>query len=319
MRTHLRNSILLAALLILWALPAAGAGKVVGVVLTGDLPRYRDAHRAFVKALDKQGYGQWSVDLVVQSPNTDPVSWVNAVRKLTAIGARVIVAYGAPAAAAAVREAGSTPVVFVDVYDPQLTGVLKEMGGDGGTVTGVSSKVPLVTLVKTALELKPFKHLGVLYNPREIGSVVQLQELKRLAGKYGFSVAAASAASPASLDAALTSLLSQVDSLYVAESVQAGKQFEKILAKAAASRVPVFSLMPGASERGALLALEVSPSDQGELAAEAAAKILAGTRGGRLPVRIPRQIELVINLKTAQALDIQVPFQVLSVVTKVVK
>jgi ABC-type uncharacterized transport system substrate-binding protein len=303
----------------LWTAPSLSAPKLIGVILSGDLPRYRDAHRAFVKSMAARGLDQGAVEVVVQTPNPDPGSWANAARKMKAIGAQVIIAYGAPAAQAVTREADNIPLVFVDVFGPQETGIIKGMFGDGGLVTGITSKVPLVTVVKTAQELKTLKTLGVIYNSREAGSLVQLQELQKLAGRLGFVVKEAQAASAGGVDAALATLLHQVDFIYVAESVAAGKQFDRIIARSTAAKVPVLSSMPGASERGALVALEINPAEQGQSAAEYASRILAGMSTGQLPVRVPRQIDLIINLKTAKTLDIQVPFQVLSVATRVVK
>jgi putative ABC transport system substrate-binding protein len=311
--------LVLAVLLFGLYVPAGGAGKLVGVVFSGDLARYRDAHRAFLKVLAQRGYDQGSFELVVQTPNPDPASWANAVRKLNALGADLIVAYGAPAALSTVREAAGRALVFTDVYGPQEVGLVKSLGGDGGTITGVTAKVPVITLIKAGLEVRPFKTLGVLYHSREAGSVVQLREVQRLAGRHGFVVREANITTTAALEAEVAALLTQVDCLYITECVTASRQFEKIVNRATAARVPVLSLMPDAAEKGALLSLEVDPVEQGQLAGDYAVRILGGSQGGQLPVRVPRQIQLVLNMKTARILDMAVPFQVLSMVTKIVK
>src|SRR5512134_2715330 len=103
MSFRLLRHILLVLLLLSCAAPAHAAGKLVAAVLTGGVSRYRDAHRAFVKTLAQKGYDQGSIDIVVQSPNPDPISWANAIRKFTALNADLIVTYGAPATLAAKR------------------------------------------------------------------------------------------------------------------------------------------------------------------------------------------------------------------------
>ncbi|HEY5975769.1 MAG TPA: ABC transporter substrate-binding protein, partial [Geobacteraceae bacterium] len=211
------------------------------------------------------------------------------------------------------------PLVFADVYGPQEVGLVKSLGGDGGMITGVTAKVPVITLIKAGLETRPFKTLGVVYHSREAGSVVQLREMQRLAGRQGFTVREANVTTTASLESAVAALLSQVDCLYVTECVTANRQFDKIVNRASVAKVPVLSLMPDAAERGALLSLEVDPVEQGQLAADYVARILGGSQSGQLPVRVPRQIKLVLNMKTARLLDVSVPFEVLSMVTKVVK
>lgn len=311
--------VLVAVVLCMVTLPAHAAGKLVAAVLTSDLPRYREAHRAFIKALALKGYDQSNVDIILQSPNPDPISWSNTIRKFNAIGADLIVTYGAPATQTAMREVEEAPVLFVDVYGPIETGVTRSLTTTGRNMTGVSSKVPMVTLVKAVMDIKPVKTMGVLYNSREAGSVVQLKEIKRVASQQGFAVVEANVSSHAGLDAALNSFLSKVDCIYVAESSLACRSFEKIVHRANEHKIPVISQMPEASDKGALVALEVNPAEQGQIAGDYAAKILGGRKASQLPVLTPKKVDLVINLRAARALDLHVHFQVLSLATKILK
>lgn len=305
-------ALLITALFFMLALPASTAERMIGVVLSGDLPRYREAHRAFVKALAQQGYGHENLGIVLQVPNPDQLSLGNAVRKCSALGVDMIVAYGAPAAQAAIREAGGVQVLYADVYGPVEAGIAKAKG-----VVGVSAKVPLVTLLKTAAEYRPCRTIGVVYSSREIGTVMQLKEVQRYAATIGAKVLELNVTNAAGLEERLAAQLSKIDTLFVGESVVAGRNFDRIIHLAREAKVPVLSTMPGACEKGALASLEVSPTEQGELAAEQAFRLFG--RGIPPALRQPRQIDLVINLKTAKALDLTIPFQVLSMATRVVK
>jgi putative tryptophan/tyrosine transport system substrate-binding protein len=299
--------------------PSFADDKLVAAVLTSDLPRYREAHRSFVKTLAERGFDQTNTEIILQTPNPDPISWANAVRKFEAIGADIIIAYGAPATLVAKREVDHIPVVFVDVYGPVETGVSKIATMTGSNLCGVSSKVPMITLIKTALEFKQIRSMGVIYNSREAGSVVQLQEVRRIGAQHGFAVIDASVASSAGVDSALSSMLPRVDCLYISECSAGSRWFEKIIARANAARVPVLSQMPDAAEKGALVSLEVNPLEQGQLAAEYAAKVLKGVRPGQLPILTPKKIELIINMRAVKALDLHIPFQGLSAATKILK
>ena len=141
-----------------------------------------------MKALVLKGYDQSNVEVITQIPNPDPISWANSIRKFNAIGADIIIAYGASAALSALREANDIPIVFADVYGPVETGVAKSMVSTGRSLAGISSKVPLVTLIRTAMDLKPVKTLGVIYNTREEGSLVQLKEARRIAAQSGLTL-----------------------------------------------------------------------------------------------------------------------------------
>lgn len=301
------------------ATPSFAARKFVAAILTSDMPRYKEAYRAFVKGLAAKGFGEEEVEFVTQTPNPDPISWANSVRKFNALKPDLLVTFGAPATISATQEIVRMPIVFADVYGPVETGISPSMTKTGRNHCGVSSKVPMATLVKTMMAIRPVKTLGILYNSRERGSYVQMQEIKRLAAQQGFSVLEANVPVASGLDAALGHLLARSDCLFVSESSVVNRGMVKIMHRATEAKVPVISLAPDASEKGALVALEVSPAEQGQLAAGHAAKIFAGAKPGDLPILTPRKVELVINLGSAKALDLQVPFRVLSDATKVIK
>ena len=320
---HRSNILAYIALLLLLAfsapVSAEAAGMMVAAVLTGDLPRYRQAHQAFLKALAQKGYDNSNVEIILQTPNPDPLSWANTIRRFKAIDADIIVTYGAPATLAAIREADDIPVVFVDVYGPVETGISRSMITTGRNLTGISSKVPLVTLVKTVKELKPIWKMGVLYSSSEAGSLAQLQEMKEIARQLGFTVVAANVASVAGVDKATRAILPKVDCLYVSECTAGDLGFMKIINMARDSKVPVISLTPEAAEKGALVSMEISPAEQGQLAGEYVSSILGGKKAAQLRLSIPKKIELIINMRVARSLYLDVPLQALNVATRVLK
>lgn len=309
----------LCAFLLLSPFPAYCAEKVVGIIMTADLPRYCEAHKYFMKAMARHGYDNGRLEVIVQTPNPDPISWANSARKLEALGADVIVAYGAPAALAALREVGNIPVVFSDVYDPIETGISRSMTSSGRNYCGISAKVPIITLIKAVQDIREIKNVGVLYSSKEAGSVAQLKEMKRAAAQLGLSVQDANVASPRQLDSALASLLERVDCIYVSESAVVSRGLERIVQRAAAHKVPVISQIPDAAERGALVSLEISEAEQGAVAGEYAADILKGRNPASFSIATPKKVDLVVNMKTAKVLGVNIPFQVLSVATKVIK
>lgn len=314
-----RTGILLLLILLMMGLIPVHAAKVVAAIFSSDAPRYRSAHRSMVRSLSQHGFAAPTVEVFVQTPNADPISWANSLRKAQALDADVVVTYGAPVSLSAVQEKIARPLVFVDVYGPVEIGLAKSMTTMEAHICGVSSKVPLMTLMKSAVAVKPIKSLAVLYSSREVGSLLQLKELKRIAASLGFAVVDLNVSSSAQLDHALGGVLSDVDALFVTESSVGGRSFEKIVSRSASSGIPVLSTMPEAAEKGALLALEISPDEQGQLAADFVVKILSGKKVVSPAIVSPRDIDLVVNLKAARQLELTVPFQVLSTATKAIK
>ena len=98
-----------------------------------------------------------------------------------------------------------------------------------------------------------------------------------------------------------------------------GQQFDQIIARAKARKVPIASTMPGAAEKGAIVSLEINPQEQGHLAAEMAARILEGAKTEFLPLVPPHQIELVINVRRAREIGMEVPYPILRSATRTIQ
>lgn len=308
------RTICIAALFTLFAVCCSytchAADKVIAAMLSNDQPRYREAHRAFVRSLAAHGYTSANTEIILQSPNPDPLSWSNTVRKFNAYRPGLIVAYGASAAMAAMKESEGIPVVSVDMYASEQP--------PRGTC-GVSSRVPMITLLKTLQEIRPFRRIGVIYNAREAGSSKQLEDVRKAAAQLGAHVTEANASSAAAVDAALNSLLDRVDTLFVTESGVVCRQFDRIITRAKARSIPVLATMPDAAAKGALISLEISPQEQGQLAAEAAVRILEGAKAEQLSLVTPRRVDLIINMKVAHDMGITIPFPVLGNATRILK
>jgi putative ABC transport system substrate-binding protein len=177
----------------------------------------------------------------------------------------------------------------------------------------------MITLVKTVQEFRHIKTMGVIYGSREAGSRVQFHEIRRIAAQQGFDVVEADLLYTSGLDTALHSMVNRVDCIYVSECSLGSRLFDKIIDFANRHMIPVISQMPDASEKGALVSIEASPVEQGQLAAESVARILSGSKTGQIQIVTPKKIDLIINMRAARALDLHVPFKGLSVATKVIK
>jgi len=310
-RTILAMLIIAAAFVLPTSSPAAG--KTVGVVLSGNLPRYNDAYKAFIKTLRDAGYGEGKVTVYVQRPNPDPMSWTNSVRKFVNVGVDAIVAYGAPAAVSAVRETDSIPVVFSFVYDPAACGAKKNNS------TGVNARVPMVTLLKTLKAIKPFVKLAVVYSKDDPGSVVQLGDVKKNSAALGFQVVEVGVKTASDVGGKVARAAGKSDSIYISCSAVAGGGASRIIKIANKKKIPAITQAPDLAGKGVLLALAPSAADQGEMAARQLMKVLKGDAPSDIAVASSRKVDLVLNLKAASALDLKVPFDVLNAATKVIK
>lgn len=301
------------------AAPLRAEQQFVAAVITGDLQRYRDAHEAFIKILRAGGMGEDRVKVHVQTPNPDAMSWANSVRKAVGGGANLIITYGAPVTLVARKEAKGTPLLFADVYDPVALGIVKDLAVTGGEVSGVASTTPVETLAKTFVDTHAPKAILALYTSSEQGSVLQAKRMEEQGGKFGFSVLKADVKSRDGARQAISAAAGKVDAVFVTESILLTQGFRELVETANQHKLPILSQIPDSGDKGAMLTLEADPVEQGQLLAVHAIQVLGGQKVFTLPVRTPKKVSLVVNMKVAESLGIKIPFQALSMATRVIK
>ncbi len=310
MRSKFLCIALIGALITGMAYKSHSAGIVIAAMMSSDQPRYHEAHRSFVKSLTARGYSPSSTEIILQTPNPDPLSWSNTIRKFNAYKPSLILTYGAPAGMVAMKESDGIPVVAADFY----AGAQPVKN-----VCGVSSRIPVITLMKALHETKPFRRIGILYNSREIGSQRQADDLRKVAIQMGVTPVDGNFTSNTALDAGLNAFLDKVDVIVATESSVVCRNFVRIIERAKGHRTPVASMIPDSAEKGALVSMEISPQEQGHLAAEIVVRILEGATPDHLSLLMPRRIELILNMRVARDLGLNPPFSVLGNATRVIK
>src|SRR5665647_15357 len=265
MKRSIFSILLICCVIAALGISGRSAATTIVAIMSSDQSRYHEAHRAFVKSIASHGYKAPATEIILHTPNSDPLSWAAEVHSLQSFRPDLIVTYGSPASLVAVRESVGIPVVAVDVFTPDHP--LKGM-------CGVSSRVSMVTLLKTLLDIRPYQRIGILYTPRESGSQQQLEDVKKFASQLGITLLEGSVPTAATLDGELNRLLGKTEAVIVTEGGIFAQQFDHIIARSKSRKIPVVSTMPAASEKGALLSLEINPEEQGYLAAEMASRIL---------------------------------------------
>jgi len=329
--------ILLAVLFVLVTAPNLHAGKRVGVIMTGDIPYYGAIHEAFRSELEKRFAGDEKIEIVLQRPFPDSISWSNAARKLIAFDVDLIVTYGAPATHAVIHEKSRIPLVYTGFYEPG------EVALDSKYVTGCGFKVPLSSLLRYFKRLKTVNTLGIIFSSLEEDSVRQYETMARLAGQQDIIVEKINIRSQADLDklrsiksdavfitgSSLAHLWLQADldklrsiksdAVFITGSSLAHLWLDDIVAILEKDQVPVADIFPDYDEVGVLMALYQPSHAQGEIAAEMAWQILSGTKPADLATHTFRDTELVFNLIEAKRLGLNFPIQLLIEATRVIE
>lgn len=281
---------------------ALAAPKTIGVIMTGDIPYYKNIHRAFTDGMKGKG----EIKYVVQSPAPEPMSWTNAARKLVVIGSDMIVAYGAPATLTAMKETSSIPIIFAGVYDPEAMRIA------GKNATGISSKIPMGDLLKGLGSIKKFSKLGVIFNKAEKDTILQVKEIKALESKMGFKMSLFNSGLKG-----YASKINGVDALLLTTSCSAMCDIEDVIAIARQQRLPTAASLSGG--KGIIYTISADPVEQGQALARTASEVLGGASPASIKFKKASRLQRIVNLKEASATGFSVPKGLSGSATEVIK
>jgi putative ABC transport system substrate-binding protein len=225
----------------------------------------------------------------------------------------VLVAVGGDASARAAKAATpQVPIVFTISGDPVEAGLVQSINRPGGNATGciVFSTGELdAKRLDFMSEIVPGPSvLGVLVNPKYPPAIGQARYLEAAATKIGRVISIAEASNDAELETALSALLQKnIGGLVVASDPFFDSRRNRILAFAAEHRLPGIYQFRDYALEGGLISYGPSLTDTYRQVGVYAARIVKGGNPSDMPAMQPTKYDLVINLKTANALGLKVP------------
>jgi len=233
----------------------------------------------------------------------------------------VIVANYPPVLAAKAATA-TIPIVFTSGADPVKVGLVVSFNRPGGNVTGVHLIGALETKRLELLhQLVPgAASIGVLVNPKFPEADRQLRELQEAAGVIKRQIHVVRASTESEIDASFATIAQQgVGALLVASDPFFSSRREQLVALASRYRLPTIYNQREFAENGGLVSYGTDFADGYRQAGIYVGKILKGAKPADLPVVQPTKFELVINLKTAKALGLEVSPMLLATADEVIE
>jgi putative ABC transport system substrate-binding protein len=276
-----------------------------------------------LNALAELGYREKSGMLLEYRHSAAPAGFPAQARELIAAKCDVIFALVSLEPALALRNARSQiPVVFIALdYDPVATGIVQTVRRPGGNMTGVY--VPEDALIAKRLELaqevlpkaKRFLALTDVYTKTQLAALqeaaaarqVQLTVFEYAQRPYDFA---------AGLEAGRRE---KVDALILFFSPEFTASRAELAAAFTRFRLPVIATGVMATAPGVLLTYSSNLPKLFRRAAEIGVQILKGAKTGEIPVQQPLEFDLVVNLKTANALGVKVPQAVMTRATRIIE
>lgn len=220
-----------------------------------------------------------------------------------------IVAISTPTLQSAMNTTNEIPILFGAITNPELAGVTS----DKTNVTGVSDRVPPELMVNLVKEILPSaKTIGVIFNPSEKNSEVNVELLKEIAKNNNMKLVDVGVTSTNELSSALDVVLNKSDVLFTITDNLTMSSSPLILSKAKAKKIPVIA-MDGEMivKEGALGGFKVDYKKSGVIIGEMIRKIVNGEKITDIPVSIPLQYPILINESVAKELGIKIPEKLL--------
>jgi len=283
-------------------------------VLMGVDPTAQSYVTAFRSALTKLGWAEGSnLRTEIRWAAGDPDKIRSFAKELVDLRPDAIVGQSTPVVAALVRETQTIPIVFVNVADPIASGFVVSLARPDGNVTGFTTDNSALggKWVELLKEIAPQTvRAALLFNPT---TAVPIKF-------YMPSVQAAASISGIEVNATPVNAKDEIEGVIAAQARDQGGSLivipdpfnvanrEPIILLAARYRVPAMYYRREYAEAGGLIAYASDFAEQFPQAAAYVDRILKGAKPADLPVQAPTKFDLVINLKTARSLGLDVPF-----------
>ena len=305
------NKIIVSVFLLLMLPPMSHSAVKVFAVKSSEIEPYNRAIRGAKAAFTTARLAEDSI--TVFGLEGDEVKWKEILKKVREERPHLIMTFGTFATELAKRDVKDVPIVFSTVLNPEESRIVESLGPHNGNVTGASLDVPFETQFSYILRIVPHaSKIGVLYNPKETGGLVERARAAAL--KMGLNLVTEAVVDESSLPRAIHRLMGKIDVLWsVADStVFSSPAVYEIIIEAIDRKIPFMGLSPSFVRAGALFSIKWDDTDIGRQAGETAIKVISMSENvSEIPVSTPRDISLSINLRTAKAIGITIPEKVL--------
>lgn len=287
------------------------SAKTVGILVYSNHPALESASKGLQTYLKDKGYDESKVTFVEKNAQNDSGTADTIASQFANEGVDLIYAIGTNAGLSAANATldNEIPVIFNAVTDAVDAKIVKSNEKPGGNITGVSDAAPLEKQLEFIRTMLPeAKTIGMIYNTGEPNGKLQVEQVKKLAGKFNFKVEVQGISVSTDVATAAEQLASKVDCFYNITDNMVVNATASITDKANAYKIPVFAAEDGQMEAGLLASDSISYEKLGKQAGAIAEEILFnGKVAGDFDVETASETTLIINHKVAEELGIKIP------------
>jgi len=289
-----------------------------------DVPEARARHAAFREAFEKLGWVDGRNIRIEDHWGFVPAARVPAVAAELVRSAPTIIMTSGSAMSEALQRASKTiPVVFVAVTDPLGSGLVASMARPGGNLTGFANYVASIGAkwVELLREAAPsIRRVLVIMGPNNIGQQSFVPAIEAAAPALGVQLITSVVNDPGEIERDINAFAREPNGSLVGLPGNPSREHgDVIIALAERHHLPAMYTYRYSTSRGGLMSYDTDIVDLYRRAASYVDRILKGEKPGDLPVQLPAKYDLVINLKTAKTLGLEVPPSLLARADEVIE
>lgn len=281
----------------------------VGITQIIEHPALDAAREGFIDGLAKAGFiaGE-NIVFDIQIAQGDIATSQTIAARFASQKKDLILAISTPSAQTCFQATKDIPILITAITDPLAAGIVESWESPNTNVTGTSDTTPAEELFQLMKTFAPnSKRVGILYNTGEINSEVQVAKAKEVAPSFGMEVVTASVTSVNEVNQSLDYLLDRVDVMYTINDNVVASSIPLIAHKSIEKGIPVISSDPQHVKGGTLATKGVNYHDLGLQTASIALQVLNGKNPAVIPIGTPKNLELHINIATAEKLNLTIP------------
>ena len=299
-------------------------GALIGFTET-DPPDVQSWLAAFRGTLAKLGWREGStLQIEVRWTGDDSDKMKTFAKELVDLRPDAILSVTTPVTGALVRETQTIPIVIATVSDPISSGFVTNLGRPGGNVTGFALYEPSMggKWLELLKRVAPgVTRVALLFNPATTVPIkFYMASIQAAASSYAVQTSAAPVHAKDEIEGVIAVLaVNPGAGLIVMPDIFNNINRDLIIAMAARYRVPAIYFYRFFAVSGGLISYGPDFAPQYPQAAEYIDRILKGEKPGDLPIQMPVNVPLLINLKTANALGLDVPLRLLNAADEVIE
>lgn len=283
----------------------------IGISQIVEHPSLDETREGFLAALKEAGIIEGQ-NLTVDYKNAqgDSTNNLSIAQTLSQSDNDLVLAIATPSAQAIVSQVKDTPVLFAAVTDPLSAKIVSDLQKPGGNVSGASDTNPeAITELADFIgaELPDIKTIGLVINEGEPNAVIMAQRAEEAFQKHGITLIKAAVTNTSEVQQAAQSLVGRADAFYITLDNSVVSAVDTIIQLANENKMPFFSSDRDTVEKGAFATVGFKYYDHGYQVGQMAVDVLKnGKNVGDLPVAMQEKLDLILNLKAAEAQGIKV-------------